>query len=292
MNTLLNNDLPQSDDLDAILNAPLRTTAPGGPANDGIFVENCKKCRGSGRFYSSVTGRTVGNCFTCGGSGKQTFKNSFADRAKSRQKATTRKADRVAEAAQDWAQENPVAAQWLAAATSNFAASLREGLARYGSLTEGQVLAVLRCAAQDEERAAAKALEAARIVTESPVVAQADALTGALQTALAAGLKRPKLRFSCFVASLAPAGGKNPGAVYLKSGDEYLGKVAGGRLQVAYGVAAETAAQLRDALVDPLAGAVAYGRETGSCSCCGRELTDPVSIAAGIGPICATKFGF
>ena len=288
MNTLLNSDLPQSDDLDAILNAPLRTTAPGGPANDGIFVENCKKCRGSGRFYSSVTGRTVGNCFTCSGSGKQTFKQPAAKRAQARQSAANRKAA----VAQGWAEENPVAAHWLAAATSNFAASLREGLARYGSLTENQTLAVLKCVAQDEERAAAKALEAARVVTEAPVVAQADALTGALQNALAAGLKRPKLRFSCFVASLAPATGKNPGAVYLKSGDEYLGKVKEGRLQVAYGVAADTAAQLRDALVDPLAGAVAYGRETGSCSCCGRELTDPVSIAAGIGPICAGRFGF
>jgi hypothetical protein len=37
---------------------------------------------------------------------------------------------------------------------------------------------------------------------------------------------------------------------------------------------------------------VAYGRATGSCSCCGRELTDPVSIEAGIGPICAGRFGF
>jgi len=290
----MNNDLPESDDLDAVLNAPLRapvTTAPGGPANDGIHVENCSKCRGSGRFVS-YTGRIVGRCFTCEGSGKQAFRNSFADRAATRQKAATRKADRVAEAAQDWAQENPVAAQWLAAATSNFAASLREGLARYGSLTENQTLAILKCAAQDEERAAAKALEAARVAVEAPVVEQANALTGALQTALASGLKRPKLRFSCFVASLAPASGKNPGAVYLKSGDEYLGKVANGRLQVAYGVAADTAAQLRDALVDPLAGAVAYGRQTGSCSCCGRELTDPVSIEAGIGPICAGRFGF
>lgn len=35
--------------------------------------------------------------------------------------------------------------------------------------------------------------------------------------------------------------------------------------------------------------AVEYGRATGRCSVCGRTLTDPVSIEAGIGPICAEK---
>lgn len=34
-----------------------------------------------------------------------------------------------------------------------------------------------------------------------------------------------------------------------------------------------------------------YGRKTGVCISCGAELTDPVSIEAGIGPICATKWG-
>ena len=44
---------------------------------------------------------------------------------------------------------------------------------------------------------------------------------------------------------------------------------------------------------NPVEAAKAYGKLTGSCSCCGRELSDPVSIEAGIGPVCATKwFGF
>lgn len=37
---------------------------------------------------------------------------------------------------------------------------------------------------------------------------------------------------------------------------------------------------------NPQQAAVAYGRQTGNCSCCGRELSDPVSIFGGIGPIC------
>ena len=34
-----------------------------------------------------------------------------------------------------------------------------------------------------------------------------------------------------------------------------------------------------------------YGQLIGKCGVCGRTLTDPESIAAGIGPICAGRFG-
>lgn len=32
-----------------------------------------------------------------------------------------------------------------------------------------------------------------------------------------------------------------------------------------------------------------FGRETGVCCCCSKTLTDPNSISAGIGPVCASK---
>lgn len=35
-----------------------------------------------------------------------------------------------------------------------------------------------------------------------------------------------------------------------------------------------------------------FGRELGICPCCGSPLTDPESIARGIGPICAEKRGW
>lgn len=50
----------------------------------------------------------------------------------------------------------------------------------------------------------------------------------------------------------------------------------------------ETLAELLSNLDESI---VAYGRETGNCACCGRELTNPESVALGIGPICASKFG-
>lgn len=43
---------------------------------------------------------------------------------------------------------------------------------------------------------------------------------------------------------------------------------------------------------DPRAASVRYGRELGHCGICGRTLTDPDSIAAGIGPVCAGRAGW
>lgn len=40
----------------------------------------------------------------------------------------------------------------------------------------------------------------------------------------------------------------------------------------------------------PKEAAVRYGRELGKCAMCGSDLTNPDSIEAGIGPICADKF--
>ena len=36
--------------------------------------------------------------------------------------------------------------------------------------------------------------------------------------------------------------------------------------------------------------AIAYGKATGTCGICSKTLTDPKSIEAGIGPVCAKKF--
>jgi hypothetical protein len=35
-----------------------------------------------------------------------------------------------------------------------------------------------------------------------------------------------------------------------------------------------------------------FGRETGHCMICSKELTDPVSIEMGIGPVCLAKGGY
>ena len=70
---------------------------------------------------------------------------------------------------------------------------------------------------------------------------------------------------------------------------KYLGKVTPNRLDSR--LADDVKAVLLEAAGDPLTAAIRYGKETGACSCCGRDLTNPDSIAAGIGPICREKYG-
>lgn len=53
--------------------------------------------------------------------------------------------------------------------------------------------------------------------------------------------------------------------------------------------AAERARVLKAIAQDVKAAAIRYGRELGVCSQCGRSLTNPDSIAAGIGPVCLAR---
>ncbi len=49
-------------------------------------------------------------------------------------------------------------------------------------------------------------------------------------------------------------------------------------------------ALLREFDADPLAAAMKYGKLSGRCCSCGRDLTDPESIERGIGPRCMMRF--
>lgn len=42
---------------------------------------------------------------------------------------------------------------------------------------------------------------------------------------------------------------------------------------------------------DPVGTVASYGHQTGRCSFCHKTLTDPQSVAAGYGPVCAKKYG-
>jgi len=114
----------------------------------------------------------------------------------------------------------------------------------------------------------------------------------AFATAHKNGVKTPKLRLGAFMFSRAPDHGKNAGSVYVKQGSEYLGKVTAGKFLATRGCGDDRQAQVIEAAANPDAAAKAYGFRTGSCSCCGRELTNAESIRLGIGPICAEKYGF
>lgn len=109
-------------------------------------------------------------------------------------------------------------------------------------------------------------------------------------------LKRP---FVCFLVegqefkiSPAPATGKNPGALYIKRAGEYQGKIdRTGGFSAARDADTGILGALKAFAQNPAAAALAYGQATGNCCFCARELTDPRSVTAGYGPICADHFG-
>lgn len=56
-------------------------------------------------------------------------------------------------------------------------------------------------------------------------------------------------------------------------------------------MAASVATLLSRLLADPMRELAAHGRQLGACCYCRIELTDPRSLAAGYGPVCARKWG-
>ena len=185
-----------------------------------------------------------------------------------------------------WSAQYVPEAEWIEshADTNSFAFSLRQAVNRWGRLTPNQLFAVQRCIARDA---------IAKTKAENAPVVSLEPVESAFDKAKQAGIARPKLRLGEFVFSPAPATGKNPNAIYVKhSAGEYLGKVVGGRLFTVSTVSPEVEAEIVSVAHDPLSSAIAYGKKFGKCSVCARTLTEPESIARGVGSICAERFGW
>lgn len=123
-----------------------------------------------------------------------------------------------------------------------------------------------------------------------------SAIETMFQSATNRGFEKPTLRTSRLIFSLAPAYGKNPGAVYIKTKEgEYLGKIFNDEVFLVSGFASKMPSlrdEIEEAQSHPEKTAIKYGRATGQCSICGRRLDNPVSIYNAIGPICAERLGF
>lgn len=120
---------------------------------------------------------------------------------------------------------------------------------------------------------------------------QISAIEALFLQASANGFKKPKLRASNFTFTLAPAHGKNPGAVYINDSlGNYIGKIKNDVMYLLGGYG-HVVAELQEVKDNPAAEAVKYGHQTGQCSICSRRLDNATSIYNGIGPICAEKMG-
>lgn len=236
-----------------------------------VATSHCTRCNGTGRF------RQFGRCFGCGGSG----------RVRASERATRARLAHGQANWQDFKDDHPSVATWVEAKAdqNDFARGCRLTVERSGDLTGPQQAAVERCMAREAEEGARP-----RALAEIDV----SRVKAAFDQAHAAGLKRIKLITGDIVFSRAPDTGTNPGAIYVKDRDVYVGKIAAGKFAPAKAFydAPGTLDRILAVAADPSAAARAHGIKTGTCSCCGRLLTDPVSIERGIGPICAERFGF
>ena len=277
------------DFVNGLANEPLPASTKATGGKDAKTTKfPCQVCQGTGLWTARRINRHGNDkCNACQGRGY--FLTSERDRQKARETARATKARKLEEAIQDFERENPGVADFLrsAAQWSEFAGSLAVQLATKGFLSERQVASVYSMKAKMEAREEAKAREKAAASKPS---AQVDLgpIRSMFETAVQSGYKAPTYRAAGLVINRAPDSGRNPGALYVKdTGGTYLGKIIGmdfiGKSEAREGLLAIAA--------DPKGEAVRFGRQTGRCSCCGRELTDPVSIAAGIGPICADKWG-
>ena len=133
------------------------------------------------------------------------------------------------------------------------------------------------------------------VAVDNTKPSQFEALFNAFETAKGKGAKRLTLRFEGV--NIKP--NRDLTALWVTSQTEfeqgdygmqpkYLGKVT--RTAIDSKFSDTVRETIMGAANDPLSAAIKYGKVSGSCSCCGKELTVKESIDRGIGPICAKKF--
>lgn len=275
------NDLEDHIDADGKFSPPTKKTS--GPATKGQKYP-CAACGGSGRYLGARVHQEKAHCFACKGLGS--FRSSEYDRQKASAKRRQKKADDMAafrEANADLIRALVGIQSW-----NNFAASLLDQAATK-PLSDRQILAAERLldkiAARREEKAAAARREKKVEVDLRPI-------RDMFETAVSNGYQKPTYRAEGVVINRAPNTGSNPGALYVKTeASEYQGKVVGIEYTPIRAALPETLLALQTIAADPLAAALRYGQRTGRCACCGRKLTNHVSIDLGIGPICRDKWG-
>lgn len=175
---------------------------------------------------------------------------------------------------------------WLEAQTwSEFAVSLADQFHRRGSLSERQVQSArsmkAKCDARQAQREAAAATEASTPGTGLDLTSIPSGHYG-----VPGGDTRLKVRIDNVTK------GKWAGWVFVKDGAEYGAERRYGKQAPGSTYKGEIESQLRAIAADPQEAAAEYGRLTGRCGICNRQLEDEQSVARGIGPVCAAKVGW
>lgn len=243
----------------------------------------CRACGGSGQFRSKFTGRLVGDCFRCKGTGKA---DAAGQKAVESRKANAvqreqEKRDRIAQ----FSNQHREALDYLAdrAQRWDFAASLLRQFAEKGSLSEGQLTAVYNAMARDAAKAKAQAEKAAQGEPEGSGLDLSSLPAG--RYAVPDGDTRLKV-----LVQRPTAPSKWAGWVFVSDAAEYGRGQKYGRQAPGKTYSGSIVPALEKIVADPKAACAAYGRLTGTCGVCGRHLEDATSVARGIGPVCAESF--
>ncbi|MEY4932552.1 MAG: Ralstonia phage [Pseudomonadota bacterium] len=276
-------------DFDAFVNSLIDEPIVRTGATEQRF--SCGQCGGTGKWSGGTNRHGNSNCLACKGKGYFTTSPKVRNDARvAREAKMDEKADQLRRAVKEFSEEHPDMWKDLVASRTEFTASLYGQLMSKGFLSERQIAAWNTGWAKLQAARAARNVEA----TAKSGTADLDAIRTMFDAAVASGYKKPTYRAEGLKISLASLTGRNAGCLYVVeiNDDAYQGKIEGVTFKAVREAKADTLARLQIIAADPAAAAVAYGRRTGTCACCGRELTDPVSIEAGIGPICASKWGF
>jgi hypothetical protein len=246
-----------------------------------------------------------------------------ADRAKAAEDKSRAAREAQAQAAGDrhasrFAQDFPAQAAWiarhLAAPGFDFPAKMLAEVRKFGRLTAGQMAAIDRCIAREAERAnrgPAPTVDAGSLAALRECfdrAAKVGARGAFLRLALVRVVGQRQGRDGkmvditecddAFQINAAPEHGKNPGALYVKRRDpatgefSYAGKVQAGAFRRVRECSDAAQANFVKLCADPATAAVAYGKHFATCAICGQTLSNEESVARGIGPICAAKFGW
>lgn len=245
----------------------------------------CHECNGTGIYKGFRVHQTKTQCFACKGKGY--FLMSYADRMKLRQKTKERKQNVIKSVQDTFNEQNPELIDRLRGISSwhSFAKAMIEAYEKYGSLTDNQTAAaknsLIKIELKRSEQQAKKEAKSGEVSVE--------AIAMMFNRAKSRGGKKPKFMFKQLMLSAAPDHGRNPGAIYVNFDGIYSGKIVNGKL-FASKDAPDNIIELLNQIPDNIEDAIKFGKQTGTCACCGKTLTDPKSVEAGIGPICASRW--
>lgn len=156
----------------------------------------------------------------------------------------------------------------------------------WGHLSQNQRVALSKAVVRQEQRVIRPAIETAP--SEGLLKIQA------LMKHAAQHRQFPRIEAEGFTFTVAGRRSNLPGAVNVKQGDEYVGRIDSGAFYVGNTERSRHLGALALAErigEDPAAVLGQMGRETGECCFCSRPLTDARSVKAGYGPTCADDYG-